>query len=175
LIKPGFVLFKLDAKVGEFFAFLGLIEKPLLVRQEFQFSDGPLFTIFLLGQILPSHYPLPEDSPAHFIVLIQEIRIVTFLRFPEQYRTHKPVLTDSFPGLHSLKSITYRDHVHQKALFPGIRFLINDTTAARNSYAYQFKWGRTKKLIKPASFDQACHPDFQHVNKENFQDFLTLV
>ncbi|MCD4731650.1 MAG: ATP-binding protein [Bacteroidales bacterium] len=42
-----------------------------------------------------------------------------------------------------------------------------------NIYAYEFKWGRIKKRKIPASFKQAYRPDFQNVNKENFQDFLT--
>ncbi|MCD4664301.1 MAG: DUF4143 domain-containing protein [Bacteroidales bacterium] len=40
-------------------------------------------------------------------------------------------------------------------------------------FAYEFKWGRIKKTKITTSFEQAYHPDFQFVNKENFQEFLT--
>jgi predicted AAA+ superfamily ATPase len=40
-------------------------------------------------------------------------------------------------------------------------------------YAYEFKWGRIKNRKIPYSFEEAYHPEFQFVNKENFQDFLT--
>lgn len=40
-------------------------------------------------------------------------------------------------------------------------------------YAYEFKWRSTKKIKIPASFAQNYQPEFQVINQDNFQDFLT--
>jgi predicted AAA+ superfamily ATPase len=39
-------------------------------------------------------------------------------------------------------------------------------------YAYEFKWSKKKRVKIPASFDQSYQPEFQIINKENFQGFL---
>ncbi len=40
-------------------------------------------------------------------------------------------------------------------------------------YAYEFKWKPSKKVKIPPAFNQEYHPDFQLIDKENFNDFLT--
>lgn len=39
-------------------------------------------------------------------------------------------------------------------------------------HAYEFKWRKKKHIKIPASFNQSYQPEFQIVNKENFQNFL---
>ena len=91
-----------------------------------------------------------------------------------EFRQDKGALWENFLVSERIKQLSYRNSLAKPYFWrtssqQKIDYIESNADAIS---AFEFKWSPIKKTKLPKSFDEAYHPSFMVVNKENFREFL---
>jgi predicted AAA+ superfamily ATPase len=91
-----------------------------------------------------------------------------------EFRQDKGALWENFLVSERLKLLSYSQSLSKPYFWrtTGQQEIDYIETNADTVSAFEFKWSSTKKVKLPKSFQEAYHPSFLVVSKENFREFL---